>query len=103
MPAIVPKSFAQMQADYHALLDHLAREWWKKQCADNYAVLYLIGRKGRDTHNCAIWERVRVGTAPHEGEELIASRPIFRGGTIDRARHEIREVLGREPLYVFTD
>lgn len=104
MPAIVPKSLEQCRRDHYQLLDDLARDAWRTYCGIPFALLYLCGRKGRDSHDCLIWSKLWVATeTTEEGTHYVRPEPLSRAMTVDQLRATLADWLRNEPCYTYAD
>jgi hypothetical protein len=103
MPAIVPKSLEQMRREHAALIAELVDSWFQQQCRNPWESLYLIGRRGRDSHDCEVWAALRIGPDPGEGETLVRSDRLSPSWSKDSARGALADWLRREPVFTFAD
>lgn len=108
MPVIVPKTLKQCQEAHAALLTQLVDQWWDcavKTCAGGFGRPYLVGTRGKDSHNCAIWASVRVANWEHTtGDEVcIRSEQLPVNATRERMYAILDEWLAREPIFTFAD
>ena len=107
MPAIVPKSLKQCREAHDALITVLVEEWWacalKVSNGGGWGGPYLVGRKGRDSHNCGIWVSLRVVNEPADDEFYLRPEPLPLNATRERVDSIIREWLAHEPCYTYAD
>lgn len=103
MPAIVPKSYQQMQTDFYALCRTLAvsADAQYRRCLEQ--PLYLVGKRGLDSHWCQMWAELAVMPEEPEDWQVVHAQPLSRAITVDHQADYIRRLLRNEPLYVFAD
>lgn len=103
MPAIAPKTYAQMRADFENLCRTLAVscDAQYRQCLER--PLFLVGKQGVDSHWCAIWVELAIMPEAPEDWEVVHGKPLSRAITVDCMASYLLGLLKTEPLYVFAD
>ena len=107
MPVAVVSTYRVCMERFHAELSRLAELSFDRYGMDISTPLYLVGRKecGLDTHNprLAIWAEFDVRAEEPDGWELVSGSHVPRNLTREALADWFRQVVKREPVWLFVD